>query len=65
MNMEIADKQNMELAALDVNALTDAELDEANGGLIWFIAAGAYLVGVGAVAGYYTTKAIINRCSCN
>jgi len=60
MNMEIADKQNME-----IDALTDAELDEANGGLIWLIAAGAYLVGVGAVAGYYATKAIINRCSCS
>jgi lactobin A/cerein 7B family class IIb bacteriocin len=56
MNMEIAEKKDM-----DLNALTDDQLDDVNGGFIWFIAAGAYLVGVGAVAGYYATKAILNR----
>ena len=60
MNTPIAEKTDTNL-----NALTDNELDDVNGGLIWFIAAGAYLVGVGAVAGYYATKAILNRCSCN
>jgi len=60
MNTPIAEKTDTNL-----NALTDNELDDVNGGLIWFIAAGAYLVGVGAVAGYYATKAIMNRCSCN
>jgi len=43
----------------DVRVLTDNEIDEVNGGFLWYIAAGAYLVGVGAVAGYYATKAII------
>ena len=56
MNMEITENKDM-----DVNALTDDQLDDVNGGFIWFIAAGAYLVGVGAVAGYYATKAILNR----
>ena len=60
MDMSIA-----EMKDTDLNVLSDNELDDVNGGLIWFIAAGAYLVGVGAVAGYYATKAIINRCSCN
>jgi hypothetical protein len=60
MNMPIAETKDM-----DVSALADNELDDVNGGLLWFIAAGAYLVGVGAVAGYYTTKAIISRCSCS
>ena len=55
MNMEIAEKKD-----LDLNALTDAQLDDVNGGFIWFIAAGAYLIGCGAVAGYYATKAILN-----
>ena len=54
MNMPIAEKKEA-----DVNALTDSELDDVNGGFIWFIAAGAYLVGVGAVGGYYATKAIL------
>ena len=60
MDMSIAEKKDT-----DLNVLSDNELDDVNGGLIWFIAAGAYLVGVGAVAGYYATKAIMNRCSCN
>jgi lactobin A/cerein 7B family class IIb bacteriocin len=55
MNMPIAEKQDADLN----NVLTDNELDDVNGGFIWFIAAGAYLVGVGAVAGYYATKALL------
>ena len=55
MNMPIAETKDM-----DLSALTDNELDDVNGGFIWFVAAGAYLVGVGAVAGYYATKAIID-----
>ena len=54
MNMPIAEKKEA-----DVNALTDNELDDVNGGFFWFVAAGAYLVGVGAVGGYYATKAIL------
>ena len=53
MNMPIAEKD------IDLNVLTDNELDDVNGGFFWFIAAGAYLVGVGAVAGYYATKALL------
>ena len=53
-NMPIAETKDT-----DLSALTDNELDDVNGGFIWFVAAGAYLVGVGAVAGYYATKAII------
>ena len=56
MNMPIAEKKDT-----DLNALTDNELDDVNGGFIWFVAAGAWLVGVGAVAGYYATKAIIKQ----
>ena len=52
---------NAETKNTDLNALTDNELDDVNGGFIWFIAAGAYLIGVGAVAGYYATKAILER----
>jgi hypothetical protein len=59
MNMPIAETKDAEL-----NVITDNELDDVNGGLIWFIAAGAYVFGVGAVGGYYTTKAILERCSC-
>ena len=55
MNMPIAETKDAEFN----NALTDKELDDVNGGFLWFVAAGAYLVGVGAVAGYYATKAII------
>jgi lactobin A/cerein 7B family class IIb bacteriocin len=55
MDMPIAEKKDMDLNA----ALTDNELDDVNGGFLWFIAAGAYLVGVGAVAGYYGTRAIL------
>ena len=55
MNMPIAETKDTDLIAL-----TDNELDEVNGGFIWFLAAGAYLVGVGAVAGYYATKALID-----
>jgi len=55
MNMPIAEKKDTDLN----NILTDNELDDVNGGFIWFIAAGAYLVGVGAVGGYYATKAIL------
>ena len=54
MKMPIAEAKNT-----DLNVLTDNELDDVNGGFIWFIAAGAYLVGVGAVGGYYATKAIL------
>ena len=54
MNMPIAEKKD-----IDLNVLTDNELDDVNGGFFWFIAAGAYLVGVGAVAGYYATKALL------
>ncbi|CAN7649886.1 class IIb bacteriocin, lactobin A/cerein 7B family [Bradyrhizobium sp. LjRoot220] len=54
MNMPIAETKETKLSVL-----TDNELDDVNGGFIWFIAAGAYVFGVGAVAGYYTTKAII------
>ena len=54
MNTQIAEKKEA-----DVNALTDNELDDVNGGFLWFVAAGAYLVGVGAVAGYYATKALL------
>ena len=53
-SMPIAETKNA-----DLNALTDNELDDVNGGFFWFVAAGAYLVGVGAVAGYYATKAIL------
>jgi lactobin A/cerein 7B family class IIb bacteriocin len=56
MDMPIAETKNT-----DLNALADNELDDVNGGFIWFIAAGAYLIGVGAVAGYYPTKAILER----
>ena len=55
MNMPIAETKDADLN----NALTDKELDDVNGGFLWFVAAGAYLVGVGAVAGYYATRAII------
>lgn len=55
-SMQMAEKENT-----DLNVLSDNELDDVNGGFIWFIAAGAYLVGVGAVAGYYATKAILER----
>jgi lactobin A/cerein 7B family class IIb bacteriocin len=54
MNMEIAEKKDT-----DLNVLTDNELDDVNGGFFWFIAAGAYLFGVGAVGGYYATKALL------
>ena len=54
MDMPIAATKETEF-----NVLTDNELDDVNGGFFWFIAAGAYVFGVGAVAGYYTTKAII------
>jgi lactobin A/cerein 7B family class IIb bacteriocin len=54
MNMPIAETKDA-----DLSVLADNELDDVNGGFIWFVAAGAYLVGVGAVAGYYATKAII------
>ena len=54
MNMPISEAKDTEL-----NVLTDNELDNVNGGFFWFIAAGAYLVGVGAVAGYYATKALL------
>ena len=54
MNMPISETKDTEL-----NVLTDNELDNVNGGFFWFIAAGAYLVGVGAVAGYYATKALL------
>ena len=54
MNMPIAETKDT-----DLHALTDNELDDVNGGLLWFVAAGAYLVGVGAVAGYYATKALL------
>ena len=54
MNMPTAEKKDA-----DLNLLTDSELDDVNGGFLWFVAAGAYLVGVGAVAGYYATRAII------
>ena len=60
MDMSIAEKKDT-----DLNVLTDNELDDVNGGFIWFIAAGAYVFGVGVAAGYYATNAIINRCSCN
>jgi lactobin A/cerein 7B family class IIb bacteriocin len=56
MKMEMAEKKDA-----DLNVLTDNELDDVNGGFFWFIAAGAYLVGVGAVGGYYATKAILKR----
>ena len=56
MNMPIAEKKDTDLN----NILTDNELDDVNGGFLWFIAAGAYLVGVGAVAGYYATKKLLN-----
>ena len=54
MNMPIAEKKDA-----DLNVLADNELDDVNGGFLWFVAAGAYLVGVGAVAGYYATKALL------
>ena len=54
MNMPTAETKDTDLIAL-----TDNELDDVNGGIIWFIAAEAYLVGVGAVAGYYATRAIL------
>jgi lactobin A/cerein 7B family class IIb bacteriocin len=54
MNMPIAETKDR-----DLSVLTDNELDDVNGGFLWFAAAGAYLVGVGAVAGYYATRAII------
>jgi lactobin A/cerein 7B family class IIb bacteriocin len=54
MNMPIAETKDT-----DLHALTDNQLDDVNGGLLWFVAAGAYLVGVGAVAGYYATKALL------
>ena len=59
MNMPIAETKETEL-----NVLMDNELDDVNGGLFWFIAAGAYVFGVGAAGGYYGTKAILERCSC-
>ena len=62
MNVQFA--HTMESSS-DLRVLNDFEIDEVNGGLIWFLAAGAYLLGVGAVAGYYATKAIISRCSCS
>ena len=55
MNIKIEENKDQE-----INALTDNQLDDVNGGLLWFIAAGAYLVGVGAVAGYYATKRLLN-----
>jgi len=56
-------EMNMPTAGLDkeLHVLSDKELDDVNGGFLWLIAAGAYLVGVGAVAGYYATKAILER----
>jgi lactobin A/cerein 7B family class IIb bacteriocin len=56
MNLPNAEKKEADLN----NVLTDNELDDVNGGFLWFIAAGAYLVGVGAVAGYYATKKLLN-----
>lgn len=50
-----------EMENTELRVLTDNELDDVNGGFIWFVAAGAYLVFVGAVAGYYATRAILNR----
>jgi hypothetical protein len=43
-----------------IRPLTDTEIDDVNGGFLFLLAAGAYLVYVGAVAGYYATEAIIN-----
>ena len=60
-SMQVADMQFSETKDRDLSQLTDNELDDVNGGLLWFVAAGAYLVGVGAVAGYYATKAIMRR----
>jgi lactobin A/cerein 7B family class IIb bacteriocin len=54
MDMSIAEKKDT-----DLNVLTDNELEDVNGGFLWFVAAGAYLIGVGAVAGYYATKALL------
>jgi lactobin A/cerein 7B family class IIb bacteriocin len=54
MNIKIDENKDQ-----DINALNDAQLDDVNGGL-WFLAAAAYLVGVGAVAGYYATRRLMN-----
>lgn len=56
MNMPIAETQE---SMSDLRVLTDNEIDEVNGGFLWYVAAGIYVMGVGAVAGYYATKAII------
>jgi hypothetical protein len=58
-SMQVADMQIAEAKDKDLSLLSDHELDDVNGGFLWFVAAGAYLVGVGAVAGYYATRAII------
>ena len=60
MNTPIAETKDM-----DLNALTDNELDDVNGGLFFIAALAAYVVGVGAVAGYYATKAIIDKYGCH
>ena len=56
MNWSTAEIENS-----DLRILSDSELDEANGGFLWLIFAAAYVFGVGAVAGYYATSAIIHR----
>jgi len=44
----------------DLRVLTDDELDDVNGGLIWYVLGGLALVGLGAAAGYIAGNMISN-----
>jgi lactobin A/cerein 7B family class IIb bacteriocin len=59
MNMPIAQTLDS-----DFRVLADNEIDNVNGGFIWFVAAAAYLLFVGGVAGYYAGSALASHCSC-
>ena len=52
MNVQI-----LEARSVDLRVLTDDELDNVNGGLIWFILGGLALVGLGVAAGLLAAHA--------
>jgi lactobin A/cerein 7B family class IIb bacteriocin len=55
MNMQISTAPTA-----DFRVLTDDELDDVNGGLIWFILGGLALAGLGAAAGWLAGNMIAN-----
>ena len=63
MNMQFAHATR---SSSELRVLNDNEIDDVNGGLLWFIAAAAYVIFVGVTAGYYGAKAIHDAtCSCD